>query len=421
MPYSMNNNDMRKPSLLFSLCVLTSVAFSQNEIQFAIANDSSLVNYDQTKISNAQSLYPFFEKLYQLKKAKNTAVNILHIGDSHIQADYQTHQVRQNFQREFGNAGRGLLVPLRVAQTNEPWTYTSQSETKWESKRIVFPDQPLPIGLGGVTVRSNEVGALLKIKTKNYPGLNYEFNKVTAIFQKENRSYHIALQDSLGRNLAFIGDFSPSDNKNSATIMLANPGNALSFKSVKSLDYQDRVTYYGFNFENSNPGILYHSIGVNGAKYKHYASAPAFGEQTSILKPDLIVLALGTNEALDHPYSDPKFLEYVDGLIKQLKTHNPSAVILISIHPDSFRRKNKRNPGVLAVREKLIEYADREKITYFDLFEAGGGKEFAEQWRDKELLRPDGVHFTRAGYELQGNMFYLALIKAYNLYVSDKR
>jgi len=161
-------------------------------------------------------------------------------------------------------------------------------------------------------------------------------------------------------------------------------------------------------------------MGANGAKYKHYLSTDFYLEQTAALKPDLVVIALGTNEALDHPYSDPKFAEQVTLLIQQLKKQNPSALFLISIHPDTYKKKTKFNPGVGNVRDKLIDAATTNKLSYFDLYDAGGGKHSADKWKEAALLRDDGVHFTRAGYELQGNMFYLALIKAYNQYVSDR-
>jgi len=413
---------MLKLSLYFSiLLVLPKLALAQDTIQFSIPTDLGLVNYSENKIINPGYLQPFFKKLYQLKKEKKGTVNILHIGDSHIQADYITHQLRQNFQLEFGNAGRGFVFPDKVAQTNEPANYVSQSTGKWELKRVVFPDQPLPIGLGGITIRSTDENAMVKISIKNYPELNYEFNRVTTFFLKESKSYNISVKDSLNRDLAFLGNFSSSYFVNSATVTLPYLTNNISFKSFKSLPTQERVTYFGFSFVNGNPGILYHAIGVNGAKYKHYLAAEYFAEQTKALNPDLIVLSLGTNEALDHPYSDPKFTEYVDDLIKKLKAQNPNALFVIATHPDSFKKKNKRNPGIATIRKKLLEYAENSQIACFDLYEAGGGNHSADNWKKAELLREDGVHFTRKGYELQGNMFYLALIKAYNQYVSNGR
>jgi lysophospholipase L1-like esterase len=418
----MKKNDMPKPSLLFSfLLLVTRLVSAQDTVRFSIANDFDLVDYGHSVIHRENSLDPFFEKLYQLKKEKKGTVNILHIGDSHIQADYQTHQLRQNFQREFGNAGRGFVAPFKVGQTNEPSNYTSFSESKWESKRMVFPEQPLPMGLGGVSIRSIDEHASLKISLKNYTGLNYQFSKVTAFFQSEKRSFHMAIQDSIGQDLAFMGNFSMTDIANTVSVALPYPANSVSLKIFKSLPQQDRITFFGFNFENGRPGVLYHAMGANGAKFKHYLSSEYFVDQSQALKPDLIVLALGTNEALDHPYSDPTFTEHVQTFVQRLKSKNPEAVFLIFIPGESFKRKNKKNPAVLTVREKLMDYATANKLAVYDLYAAGGGSHSATEWRKVELLRDDGVHFTRAGYELQGDMFYLAIMKAYNQYVSDRR
>lgn len=416
-----NGNDMRKRSLLFSFLIISICAFAQDTVRFNIANDYGLVDYPKTIIINPDHLKPFFEKLFKLKKEKRGTINILHLGDSHIQGGYMTQQVRQNFQLEFGNAGRGFVVPLRVAGTNEPYSYRSESAAKWESKRMVFPDQALPIGLSGVSIRTEDENAKLTLTVNNYTDLNYGFNRVTTFFYKESRSFHLMIQDSLNQALAFVGNFSPSGVIHSATVNLPGLYNKLNFNTLKSIQTQNRFTLFGFNLENGQPGILHHSIGVNGAKYKHYLSTDYLIEQTPALKPDLIILALGTNEALDHPYSDPKLSEQIFTLITRLKQQNPGAVFIISTHPETFKKKTKRNPGVGSVEEKLIAAVSSNKVACFDLYEAGGGKNAADAWTEATLLRDDGVHFTRAGYELQGNMFYLALIKAYNQYVSDRR
>jgi lysophospholipase L1-like esterase len=412
---------MPKRNLLFSFCLIGAGLLAQDTVRFNVANDYGLVDYSKTHITNPNYLKPFFEKLYKLKQEKKGTINILHIGDSHIQGGYLTHQIRTNFQLEFGNAGRGFVMPARVAGTNEPYSYRTESTAKWESKRMVFPDQPLPIGLGGITIRTEDENASLTLTVNNYPQLNYGSNRVTTFFQKEPRSFHLAIQDSLNQQLAFVGNFSASNFLHSATVNLPTLYNKLKFSALKSIQIQNRLTLFGFNLENGQPGILYHSMGVNGAKYKHYLTTDYYVEQTSALKPDLIVLALGTNEALDHPYTDPKLSEQVTTLIQKLKQQNPNAVFVMATHPDSYKKKTKRNPGVITVHDTLVATAEALRISYFDLYESGGGKHSSDKWKEAALLRDDGVHFTRAGYELQGNIFYLSLIKAYNQYVSHRR
>jgi hypothetical protein len=54
------------------------------------------------------------------------------------------------------------------------------------------------------------------------------------------------------------------------------------------------------------------------------------------------------------------------------------------------------------------------------MYKALGGENSAQAWRKAALLRDDGIHYTRDGYDYQGNLLYYALIKGYNNYVRDR-
>lgn len=49
------------------------------------------------------------------ENSKNSPVSIVHIGDSHVQADINTGTTRELLQYDFGNAGRGLISPLSLS------------------------------------------------------------------------------------------------------------------------------------------------------------------------------------------------------------------------------------------------------------------------------------------------------------------
>ena len=79
---------------------------------------------------------------------------------------------------------------------------------------------------------------------------------------------------------------------------------------------------------------------------------------------------------------------------------------------------NQQKPeNCSACRKKIIAYCDQYNHAYWDLYQIGGGTHSADLWKKNGLLRADGVHFTKEGYELQGNLLYEALIKGYNEYV----
>lgn len=370
-------------------------------------------------IHNAGHLEPFFESLYQLQSANDRKINIVHIGDSHIQADYMTAVIRRNFQSHFGNAGRGLIVPLRVAQTNEPNNFKTSSNVVWKSKRCVFPDQPLPIGIGGVTIETTDPEAALDIYMNDL-WQDYKFNSLTLFYQKDARSFDFSVREPGGPELAMINAAQSDSSYNAVRVSWEKKVNAVSIQSVKANTDQTRALIYGAVLDNSANGVMYHTIGVNGAKFRHYNEARYFAEQTAALHTDLFIISLGTNESIEYPYLDKTFPSQIDRLLAALRRNNPNAAFILVTPQDVFRKKNKPNPGILEVRETIIQYAVENGLAFYDLYRAMGGENSAQSWTENLLLSRDGIHLTKDGYEYQGNLFFHALMKSYNYYVPNR-
>ncbi|MBX2898496.1 MAG: hypothetical protein KF775_02540 [Cyclobacteriaceae bacterium] len=402
-------------TLTLSLLLCTSIpTVAQDTIAFTFKSYPFLQD-DANVIQNSVALSDFYEKLYQLKKLKKNTVSILQIGDSHIQADFWSGTVRKLMQQEFGNAGRGLVFPGRVGRTNEPPSIYTGATGIWDAKRIVYTNQPLPIGVGAMTIQTLQVGATLSLKV-NSQDADYAFNKLTLLYEKNLSSFNLAVKDTTGQAIAYVGPFT-FEAPNVSRVLFPYPVRKVEFQTIQSTNLQKQFTLYGLSLENGKPGVLYHSTGGNGAKFKHYNESKLFAEQTRELEPTLIIISLGTNEAIEHPYIDPLFTEQVDTFIHQLKVANPLAKILLTVPMDFYKKKTRRNPGVELLRSKLVEYAEAHGIAYWDLYTAAGGKHAADTWKNNGLLQADGVHFTKNGYELQGALLYQALIKGYNEYV----
>jgi lysophospholipase L1-like esterase len=378
----------------------------------------SLENEGANKIQNAIYLDDFFNELLQLKVKGKGKINIIHIGDSHIQGDYLTDVVRRNFQHDFGNAGRGLIVPYRIAGTNEPANFRTASSAPWKSKRCTYPNQPLPIGIGGLTIATDQPDADFSIRVNNSAQSNYSFNAVTLFFQKDSTSFHFAIRDTSNAELAHIGPYPDGPFVNSSRALLPHAVDQISIRTIKSNEKQHQATIFGVNLENGQNGMLYHAIGVNGAKYIHYNAAIHFARQTQALHPSVFIISLGTNEAADYPAVDRLIPQHIDKLVQALSLFNPQAKFILVTPPDSFRRKIKPNPGIETVRNYIIQYAVENGLAFWDMYKATGGKDSATQWKNKGLLRPDGIHFSKDGYAYQGDLFYNAIMKSYNNYVS---
>jgi lysophospholipase L1-like esterase len=410
---------MRFNSSLFRrFCLGIVLMVAQKSLGQSVDSALSVLNIGMNAIHNSEHLQKFYEKLEALKSSKAGQINIIHIGDSHIQADFLTEVVRRNLQAEFGNAGRGLIVPARVAGTNEPVNFRTFTRSNWTAKRIVHPSRPLPVGIGGITVNTTEDGASFDL-VMNDPLVDYSFNTVSLFYDEGLHSFNIAIQDSLANQLALITP-RDKDAESFSKVVLPASYSRIALQTLKQNDAQKHASLFGLSLENGKPGVLYHSIGVNGAKYEHYSAAELFARQTKLLHPDLIIISLGTNESVEYPYVNKNFPTQISKLINSLASHNPEAEFLLITPPDAFIKKVKPNPGVETVRMQIIEFAVENGFAFWDMYKVNGGKSSAHEWKMRGLLRPDGIHFSREGYAHQGFLLYEAIMRGYNQYVSDR-
>ncbi len=376
------------------------------------------INKQKNVLTNTQSLDVFFEKLYQLRQQHASRMSVLHIGDSHIQADFISSVLRTNLQKEFGNGGRGLIVPLRIAGSNEPFNYRTGSNIKCDRKRCVFYEDSLfEYGIGGHTIQTTNDSLEINITTFNYPPLNYAFNKLTLYYKKDSSSFDFTVKDTLGNMLGELSHKSKESADYLSSIQLPSLTNDLLLVASRKDSSQTQTTIYGMMVENDSAGIMLHTVGVNGAEAFHYVYAKHFAVQTTSLNPNLIIISLGTNEAQRRPFDKALTAARLDSLVKLMQLYHPGIPILLTTPPDSYYGRKYYNPSVSAVRSIIIEYAGENNIPVWDLFSVGGGYKSCYQWKKYGLMRRDGIHFNRTGYELQGSLLYEAIVKAYNQYV----
>lgn len=402
-----------------SLLLITSLIPERTEpLSFRIKDDYGVVNHTADTITGGKYLFKFFEKLERLRKEKNQVISVMHIGDSHVQADWMTGRMRKNFQNYFGHAGRGLIVPARVAKSNESASIFSSSIGKWEVKKVISSDQTLPSGVGGMTFHTTDSTADLSIELKDSADFSFRNTKVSVLYRKDSSAYFMELKDRSKRTIAWIGSYTKEDDSETSTIFPAGIFSGFTLQVKKTLPFQQQFTLYGLILENGQPGILYHSIGVNGAKFKHFASSTEFLMQSSKLNPDLVIISLGTNDAGEFPSQDPGRNNHIINLIEGIQKINPNTAFILTTVPGHFRNGNKKQPGIEQVNKTINNIAAAQQIPVFDLYESGGGKNFAMHWSKRGLIQSDGIHFTKVGYELQGDMLFQAIINSFNLYAA---
>ena len=377
------------------------------------------ISYEADTLINPAQLQSFFDKLLKLENGDSSQLSILHIGDSHMQADFLSRQVRTRFQQRFGNAGRGLVFPLRVAGTNEPTDYRSASNVSWTTGKIVGQNRDPEPGISGISVRTSQSGGYIDITTLNHDDLDYAFDQVTLLHAKDSLQFDCRITDS---ELKFGYLMSAADTENGTYqtwVPFTKPTNFVRIQAEQTSESQQTATMQGIILKNSRPGVLYHSVGINGAHFSDYNTSPLFFAQLSTLQPDLVIISLGTNEGANVKITVDEVVASVGTMVQKIRSLNPGACILITTPVDDFFRKKYKNPYLEAVQRALKQSAAAENVACWDMYTVGGGFGSCSGWRKAGLMQSDGVHFSKTGYALQGDLLYNAIIDSYRKYAAD--
>lgn len=360
-------------------------------------------------IENDPYLVNFLTKLDTLESSKTGIISILHVGDSHIQADLFTGTLRRKLQQQFGHAGRGLIFPYRVAGTNEPFDLKSSSDYNWNAKRMVHIEKPQAIGISGITLESVGTDFSLWCETR---ALEDSFTRV----QVFSNGCAIALSDESGK-LAI--NKSP-EYEEVKFFQFEQPVRKLKLSSNNG---NCKLNLFGLNLLNEHQyGIIYHAAGVNGARVDHLNIAEKWLNQTQALAPDLIIVSLGTNDSNQPEFDKVKFANEIENLCCKIREVHPKAALLFTLPPDFGPGPRKRSrkasaipadlPAQRAALEVIKAKAASIGFAYWDFRKVMGGPGSRADWVKKGLMQQDRVHLTTTGYALQAEMLYEALLSS---------
>lgn len=378
------------------------------------------VGYDflqqgENVIENAVYLEPLFQKMYRQRVEGGQKISIVHMGDSHILGNYLTQEVRIRLQQAFGDAGRGLIFPYKLAGSNGPRDYLIETDARWygsNCQRVL--DQETPYGVSGFILESYNPQGNLTIRLRDTTtSETHLFTKVTIFYHQDDKPFDFTVRDDITNQEAILY----LQDKNFKSFYFDRPvaQATISFARHNPAE-KASLMLDGLLLENELSGVVYHSIGVNGAKFSDFVRARYFARQLSDLNPDLIILSFGTNEAQGK--LSPKYIyQQIDDLLNQLQRYAPNAYFLFTTPADSYLKGRGFNPYISQVSNIIRQYAQDNHYALWDLFRLSGGEHSAQTWKSSGLMSSDSVHYSKVGYAAQGKMFYQSLIQSYNDFV----
>ncbi len=409
-------------------CLAFSVVFiSQCQSQFRppqveITNKDTVgygfLQLESNDIENPAHLEPFFQKLYIQRTQGGQKINIVHLGDSHILGNFLTQEVRTRMQKNFGDAGRGLIFPYKLAGSNGPRDFLVESGCRyWRSSNCQQDlGESTTYGISGFCLETSNATCDLTFRLRDTATAETRlFTKVTLFYKKSPETPEVEISDDLTGQTAqlFLED------ELSSSFYFDRPVGQFTLKQKRTDARQKSLALDGIELENELSGVLYHSIGVNGGKYFDFARAKNFATEVGKLSPDLIILSFGTNEAQGK--MDPRtFYRQIDGLVKQLLEQSPNACLLFTTPADSYLRGKGFNPYLPVVSATIVQYAKEKGYACWDFFSLSGGEKSAQNWKSSGLMTSDSVHYTKFGYAAQGKLFYQSLMHGYNEFAQTR-
>jgi lysophospholipase L1-like esterase len=182
------------------------------------------------------------------------------------------------------------------------------------------------------------------------------------------------------------------------------------------------VRIFGVSFEKKTPGVVYHSLGLNGASVQmllmHFDTAQ-WTEHLRHMNPDLVVLNYGSNESFFGGYLDSQYPRDVRQMIQRTREALPDASILVMSPMDRGDRNSEGEivtpPAVPRVIEVQRRVAIEEGCAFFNTFEAMGGSGTMARWyNDKpRMVSADFLHPLPQGAAKVGALVEKALVAEY--------
>lgn len=378
------------------------------------------LNIDQNKVrfyGDSTRFHTFFDKLDEVLLAGDGQVNVLHLGGSHVQGGALSHAMRRHFYSLApGLKGqRGLLFPFTLAETNNPWNYKVERTGKWEGARVSVSHHFSEWGVSGVTATTTDAAGTATIYARE-PEDAFQFEAVRIFYHMCECSY-----EPIVMNPAIVSTTLDSA-KQYLEITFDSPQDTLKLALRQTDSTQSQFILQGIQLLSGGPSVVYNPIGVNGARTDDYLRSQHFREQVKMLTPDLVIFGIGINDANTYAkaFDQKKYEQNYEQLMDALREANPDVVFLFMTNNDAYFQNQYPNPNGYKVRESMIRLAKKNDAAVWDLFEIMGGFDSIRIWEAYELARPDKIHFSREGYELQAQMLFFALKKAYGDYLSAR-
>ncbi len=333
------------------------------------------------------------------------------LGNSLIASDHVTDVVRDRLVDVFGSAGRGFLLPERLAKNVGRRVRTGEGSEGWITRSFA-QDAPWASG-----VKFGFSGSLHEASVDGeWTSWQPQGAASARIFWLDTGAGFIVDVD--GKPWLKVPAGTGTDLGKSAEIRLPPLSKSVHLVADKG------ARIYGIAFDSEQRGVSLDTIGVPAASSKLFTELvdeTLFAEQLTARAPTLTLLMLGGNETRALAFGtldEATFVQRLTTLIQRVQQAAPEGACLVVSPIDAG--KTTTADDTLVTREEIHRVIAVQKrvaadvgCAWFDLFEAMGGAGSLQKMRELKMVSDDLVHPTARGGDVLGQLVVDGLLNSW--------
>jgi hypothetical protein len=356
------------------------------------------------QIENPGALKKFYDGLKQTGSKK---IRIAHYGDSSIEGDNVSADLRKNLQSKYGGFGVGLVGV--TSQDNQFRLTTKLSfSSDWKTSSLITSNnERLPLGINGCVYQASN-GSWVRYETTGQYSVRNFANVHIYYTADKNTTIKYSFDD---------GGESSTELRASSSInecVLSAPGKA---RAVKITVYNPSKTcLFGVSLEGPN-GIYVDNIPLRGnsgisLRDLDVRTLKEFGRLGNYR---LIILNFGLN-VLSANMTDFNWYESaMVSIVNKYKEAFPDASILIVSVADKSKKSGSKfvtDPAVPKLVDAQRRVAQKSGVAFWNLFQAMGGNDSMNDWVERGYAEKDYAHMKIPGAKKVADLLTDALLEA---------
>lgn len=361
--------------------------------------------------SNSSALFDFFNHLQELKKKKRKKIRIAYFGDSMVEGDLVTQDLRRMLQDSFGGSGVGF-VPITSIVAGFRQTITHSFTSNWDDVSYKSDNKAAgDLFLSGHSFFSAD-NSVVTYRAVNQPKLD-NFNNVSILYG------------------------APTGNSNKSATVLVN-GSSYPIEAVQLINKLDlplntkevklgitstTIPLYGAAFE-ADSGIVLDNFafrGISGIELDYFSEK--YLQQVQSVRPyDLLIFHYGPNLLFKPNLVDfGWYTKKMQPTLQKIKNAFPQTSLLVISTADKGSRYNgdwHTQKGVQPLIDVQYGMASNIGADFFNLYNAMGGEDAMVRWVNASpaLANKDYTHANHNGAKKIADLIYNAIMKEYKEY-----